>query len=81
MIQNLADLRKTPAETLIREYDLEAGHVMPSLAEYRNEIARRYAVRQTAEIIKMSQRMLHMTEVITFLTIVLVVAVLANLLT
>jgi hypothetical protein len=72
-------LRDLSRDDLVDKRDWEAQHVKLVLQDYDHEIARRDQVAHDAEIGKLTERMLSMTKVITYLTAINVVAVVLQL--
>lgn len=70
IIPTYAKLRSLPMEELIRLYDSAAPHAEVGVSYLRDEIARREAEKQTAEIAGMTRQMRNMTLWITALTAV-----------
>lgn len=76
MSETLKGLRELPLEELIKRHDAAAPHTMVGVAYYLEEIARRDAVRQIEETIRLTRVITSLTAVIAVLTAINVVAVL-----
>ncbi|MCG3198642.1 MAG: hypothetical protein GHCLOJNM_03146 [bacterium] len=70
---NYTQLRNLSREDLIRLYDESAEHTQIGLDFLRSEIARRDSGEQTESIVLMTKRMLCLTYVIAFMTLVNVI--------
>lgn len=64
------ELHATSEAELVQAYDDLSAHTQVGLNFIRDEIARRYSERQTAEVVAMTRTMRNLTWAITGLTIV-----------
>ncbi|MCZ7673804.1 MAG: hypothetical protein M5U34_45140 [Chloroflexi bacterium] len=80
MAESYEELRKLTKEQLIQKYDSLAKSTQIGLNFLRDEIARRDAEEQTAQMIQVNNQMRNMTIIITVFTIINVIAVIISLL-
>jgi hypothetical protein len=79
VIETYERLRSMPTEELMQLYDMIAPQTVVGTGFLRDEIARRDAEKQTAEIARMTREMRNLTRVITALTAIAALAALAAL--
>lgn len=78
MAETYKELRKLSMDELIQRYDRVAKTTVDSQLFLREEIARRDAEAQTAQMIRINNQMRWMTIIITISTIISTVAVIIN---
>lgn len=79
MAESYEGLRKLTKEQLVERYDKQAKSTVVGLDFIREEIVRRDAEEQTAQMLLMTSQMRTMTVVIMLLTVVNVIAVFVSL--
>jgi hypothetical protein len=80
MAETYEELRKLSMDELIQRYDRVAKNTVDSQLFLREEIARRDAEAQTAQMIRINNQMRYMTIIITISTIISTVAVIISIL-
>ncbi len=79
MAETYEQLRDLTREQLVKEYDKIAKNTQIGLNFLREEIARRDAEEQTAQMLTMTRQMRTLTVVIAVLTVINVIAVFLSL--
>ncbi|AOF89660.1 hypothetical protein [Sinorhizobium sp. RAC02] len=78
MAQTYAELRQTPTEDLIKQYDNTAKFTSPGLQFLRDEISRRESEAQNQRMLDFTKHVRDMTIAITVMTAIVLILTVIN---